>query len=76
MGLELIKGILGKDCHVAKAVRERIKLIEEQPETVKTLLLLEVLLCASCFKAYDVPSPTMDLARPYFEAVRAGILIH
>ena len=59
-------------------IRARLQYIKENDITEMTILLAEALLCASRFKAYDVPSPTMDILRPLLESTRMGIffIIH
>jgi hypothetical protein len=71
-GLKLIKLAIGKECHIAKAVFHRLNTTDGEDDLAKSTLLLEVLMCASKDKAYDVASPTMDLLRAYLDSINAG----
>jgi hypothetical protein len=69
----LIEIALGKKCHLDKPVRARMQFLAENPQATWTILVAEMLMCASGCKAYDVPSPTMDITRCYLDSVLAGI---
>jgi hypothetical protein len=74
-GLKLIENALGKKCHLDKPLKARMKYLVDNPaSTMKTTLIVEMLMCASKFKAYDVSSPTMDIARCSYESILAGII--
>lgn len=74
-GLKLIEDALGKKCHLDKPLKARMKYLKDHPQTTMTALIVEMLMCASKYKAYDVPSPTMDIARCSYESFLDGIIL-